>query len=109
MIGEHLDSGENSSHALIGIESSLEPQAVRPAETGPNGRCRRRCSGACCFHRRKPSTTRRSRVETTGRDGKNDFTSTASDETLVGEWVELALEAPSGDELGRMLRHSQPE
>jgi hypothetical protein len=27
----------------------------------------------------------------------------------LGEWVELALEAPHGDALGRMLRHAQPE
>jgi len=32
-----------------------------------------------------------------------------SDDDLMGEWVELALEAPHGDELGRMLRRTQTE
>ena len=48
-------------------------------------------------------------METTGRDTEQDPTPTAPDDSLIGEWVELALEAPNGDELGRMLRHSQPE
>jgi len=48
-------------------------------------------------------------MDTTGRDDEQDPTPTVADDALVGEWVELALEAPNGDELGRMLRHSQPE
>ena len=48
-------------------------------------------------------------MQTTGSDDTQDPASTASGETPVGEWVELALEVPSGGELGRMLRHSQPE
>lgn len=32
-----------------------------------------------------------------------------SGEEELGEWVELALEAPHGDELGRMLRRTQTE
>ena len=48
-------------------------------------------------------------METTGRDSEQDPISTVSDDALVGEWVELALEAPNGNELGRMLRNSEPE
>jgi len=48
-------------------------------------------------------------METTGRDSEQEPTPTLPDDALVGEWVELALEAPNGDELGRMLRNSQPE
>ncbi|TMK49262.1 MAG: hypothetical protein E6G66_09215 [Actinobacteria bacterium] len=48
-------------------------------------------------------------METTGRDSEQELTPTLPDDALVGEWVELALEAPKGDELGRMLRNSQPE
>ena len=48
-------------------------------------------------------------MDTTGRDSEQDPTPTVPDDALVGEWVELALEAPNGDELGRMLRHTQPE
>lgn len=32
-----------------------------------------------------------------------------SEEDLVGEWVTRALEAPNGEELGRMLRNSRRE
>ncbi len=48
-------------------------------------------------------------METTGTGSEQDPTPTVPDDALVGEWVELALEAPNGDELGRMLRNSQPE
>ncbi len=48
-------------------------------------------------------------METTGRDSKRDPMPIVPDDALIGEWVELALEAPNGDELGRMLRNSQPE
>ena len=48
-------------------------------------------------------------METIDRDSEQDPIPTVSDDALVGEWVELALEAPNGDELGRMLRNSQPE
>jgi hypothetical protein len=48
-------------------------------------------------------------METTGRDSEQELTPSLPDDALVGEWVELALEAPNGDELGRMLRNSQPE
>ena len=48
-------------------------------------------------------------METTGRDSEQDPIPTVSDDALVGEWVELALEAPNGNELGRMLRNSEPE
>jgi hypothetical protein len=48
-------------------------------------------------------------MQTTGSDSQREPTSMSSDEMPIGEWVELALEAPNGDELGRMLRHSQPE
>ena len=48
-------------------------------------------------------------METTGTGGEQDPTPTVPDDALIGEWVELALEAPNGDELGRMLRNSQPE
>src|SRR5712691_1814364 len=57
----------------------------------------------------EPSATRRSTMETTGRDSEQDRIPTVSDDALVGEWVELALEAPNGNELGRMLRNSEPE
>ena len=48
-------------------------------------------------------------MQTTGSDSKQNPASTDSDETPVGEWLELALEGPNGNELGRILRHSQPE
>ena len=48
-------------------------------------------------------------MDTTGRDHEQDPTPTVSDDALVGEWVELALEAPNGNELSRMLRDSEPE
>jgi len=37
-------------------------------------------------------------METTGRDSEQELTPTLPDDALVGEWVELALEAPKGDE-----------
>jgi hypothetical protein len=48
-------------------------------------------------------------MRTNSTDGGQRRSPATSDDNLVGEWVELALEAPRGDELGRMLRHSQPE
>jgi hypothetical protein len=48
-------------------------------------------------------------MSTNSIDGGQCRSPATSDDDLVGEWVELALEAPHGDELGRMLRHSQPE
>ena len=48
-------------------------------------------------------------METTDRDSEQEPIPTVPDDALVGEWVELALEAPNGGELGRMLRNSQPE
>ena len=48
-------------------------------------------------------------MQTNGSDTKKDPSPAACDESPLGEWVELALEVPSGDQLGRMLRHSQPE
>lgn len=48
-------------------------------------------------------------MQTTSSDSQREPTSATSGEMPIGEWVDLALEAPSGDELGRMLRHSQPE
>ena len=44
-----------------------------------------------------------------GDNGKRHNASMSPADDLVGEWVERALEAPNGDELGRMLRHSQHE
>ena len=48
-------------------------------------------------------------MEATGTGSEQDPTPTVPDDALIGEWVELALEAPNGNELGRMLRNSEPE
>jgi len=48
-------------------------------------------------------------METNDTEREQDPIPADPDDALVGEWIELALEAPNGDELGRMLRNSQPE